>query len=105
MLIPGGILITVGAVCQVSMLFGNWSVTWPGFIFAVVVGLFEFYWFGSRNKWLLIPINILSVLSILFFTIFTLGSLFNTLILGQPILAVLLILVGVWIIFGRREHS
>jgi hypothetical protein len=104
LLIPGGILITAGAVCQVSMLFGNWGITWPGFIFAVVVGLFEFYWFGSRNRWLLIPINILAVLSILFFTIFTLGSLFNTLLLGQPVLAIILILIGVWIIIKRKEY-
>lgn len=105
LLIPGGILLTAGVVCQVSMLFGNWEVTWPGFILAPAIGLFEFYWFGTRNKWLLIPINILTVLSILFFTVFTLGSLFNSMILGQPILAILLILVGVWIVFGRKQHN
>jgi hypothetical protein len=104
-LIPGGILLTVGAVCQISMLFSNWSVTWPGFILAAAVGLFEFYWFGGRNKWLLIPINILTVLSILFFAVFSLGALFNSMILGQPILAILLILVGVWFVFGRTEHK
>jgi hypothetical protein len=76
-LVPGGIIFTAGLICQVSMLFDIWNIMWPGFIFAVAVGLFELYWFGGRNKWLLIPINILTVLSVLFFAIFTVGFIFG----------------------------
>src|SRR5690606_4996078 len=63
-LIPGGILIFAGIVCQFSMLFDAWELLWPGFIMAPAVGLFEFYWFGGRNKWLLIPIVTLTTLSL-----------------------------------------
>ena len=79
---------------------------WPGFILAVAVGLFEFYWFGSRNKWILIPINILAVLSMLFFVVFSIGSLIGTVIGGQPYLAIVLILVGASILLlGKKEPS
>lgn len=105
LLIPGGVLLTAGIVCQISMLFGNWEYTWPGFILAPAIGLFEFYWFGTRNKWLLIPINILTVLSLLFFTLFSIGSLFNTILFGQPVIAVVLILCGILMLFMRSKQS
>jgi hypothetical protein len=101
LLIPGGILFVTGVVCQISMLFDVWEYTWPGFIMAVAVGLFEFYWFSGRNKWLLIPINILGVISILFFSIFTAGALFNG--IGRPLVAVALIAVGVLLFFNKKK--
>ncbi|QGQ99391.1 hypothetical protein EHS13_33285 [Paenibacillus psychroresistens] len=101
LLIPGGILFVVGIVCQISMLFDVWEYTWPGFIMAVAVGLFEFYWFSGRNKWLLIPINILAVVSILFFSIFTAGALFNG--IGRPFVAVALIALGVVLFFNKKN--
>ncbi|MFC0211025.1 hypothetical protein ACFFK0_00955 [Paenibacillus chartarius] len=99
LLVPGGILLVSGVVCQIAMLFDLWSVMWPGFLFAVSVGLFELYWFGGRNRWLLIPINILLVLSLLFFALFSLGALWNGLSAGQPIIAVVLIAAGVLLFF------
>ncbi|XEC94747.1 hypothetical protein AB6A23_26255 [Paenibacillus tarimensis] len=104
LLIPGGILITSGIVCQIAMLMDNWVYMWPGFIFAVAVGLFEFYWFGGRNKWLMIPISILSVLSLLFFSVFSIGALFAG-IGGQPIVAVIIILAGAWLLVGRGKRK
>jgi hypothetical protein len=101
LLIPGGILFVTGVVCQISMLFDVWEYTWPGFIMAVAVGLFEFYWFSGRNKWLLIPINILGVISILFFSIFTAGALFNG--VGRPLVAVALIGLGVLLFFNKKK--
>ncbi|MBH5319783.1 hypothetical protein I6N90_18450 [Paenibacillus sp. GSMTC-2017] len=103
LLIPGGTLITVGIVCQISMLFNNWHVMWPGFILAPAVGLLEFYWFGNRNKWLLIPINILTVLSLLFFIVFSFGALFNTVLSEQPYFAVLLVVGGAAILLLRKK--
>jgi hypothetical protein len=100
-LIPGGILFVTGIVCQISMLFDVWEYTWPGFIMAVAVGLFEFYWFSGRNKWLLIPINILGVISILFFSIFTAGALFNG--IGRPLIAVALIGLGLLLFFNKKK--
>lgn len=101
-LIPGGILLTVGIVCQISMLFDLWEYMWPGFILAVAVGLFEFYLFGDRNKYLLIPINILTVLSMLFFIVFSVGTLFGH-IVAQPIIAIVMILIGLWALLGKKS--
>lgn len=104
LLIPGGILLTAGMVCQISMLFHSWSYMWPGFIMAVAVGLFEFYWLGSRNKWLLIPINILTVLSLLFFVIFSTGALLSH-FTGQPLVAIGILLVGALLLVGKKRES
>ncbi len=105
LLVPGGILITVGIVCQISMLFNNWEYTWPGFILAPAVGLFELYWFGPRHKGLLIPIAILTFMSALFFLLFTIGSLFSVTIFGQPVLAVALIAIGAFMLLAKRRSN
>lgn len=103
LLIPGGVLFTAGIVCQFAMLFDSWSYMWPGFILAAAIGLFEFYWFGGRNKWLLIPINILTVLSLLFFMVFSTGALLNN-ISGQPLIAAAILLVGALLLVGRKKE-
>ncbi len=105
LLVPGGILLTVGIVCQISMLFNNWEYTWPGFILAPAVGLFELYWFGPRHKALLIPVGILTFMSCLFFLLFTLGSLFSVTIFGQPILAIGLILAGAVMLLAKKRSD
>ncbi|MFD2614275.1 hypothetical protein [Paenibacillus gansuensis] len=105
LLVPGGILLTVGVVCQISMLFDNWEYTWPGFILAPAVGLLELYWFGGRNKYLLIPINILGAVSLVFFGIFSISTVINQLT-GQPFIAILMILVGgLALIGGGRKQE
>lgn len=104
LLIPGGILFTVGIVCQVSTLFDSWQYMWPGFIAAPAIGLFEFYWFAGRNKYLLIPINILAGLSVLFFAVFSLSSLYNQFIFGQPVLALIFIIIGVVLILKPKKQ-
>lgn len=104
-LIPGGTLLVTGIVCQIAMLFGNWEYMWPGFILAPAVGLFEFYWFGVRNKWLLIPINILSIISLLFFALFSLGSLFNQMVGGgKTVIAAALIVIGALVLFSKKKQ-
>ncbi|KIL37846.1 membrane protein [Gordoniibacillus kamchatkensis] len=107
LLIPGGILLVSGIVCQLAMLFDLWGVLWPGFLLAVAAGLFEFYWFGGRNRWLLIPINILFVLSLLFFALFSLGALWNSLFGSRPILAIVLIAAGALLFLssGRNKNT
>ncbi|WP_054956469.1 hypothetical protein, partial [Paenibacillus dakarensis] len=100
-LIPGGVLLIAGLTSQTAILLDSWETMWPGFILAAAAGLFEFYWFGSRNKWLLIPVNILSVLSLLFFAVFSIGPVLNYLSYVQPLIAILLVLGGVWLIAGR----
>ena len=103
LLIPGGVLLVAGIVCQISMWFDAWSFMWPGFLLAPAVGLLEFYVFDYRNKWLLIPISILTILSFMFFTIFSIGEIFNQIAVGQPIIAVGLIAIGAAILFIRKR--
>jgi hypothetical protein len=105
LLIPGGILLVGGAICQVSMLFDIWSYMWPGFPLAVAFGLLEFYWFGGRNRWMLVPVFILGSASLIFFTIFTLGTIFSFNFLGQTSAAIVLIVLGVAIMLSKKQKS
>jgi len=102
LLVPGGILLTVGIVCQCSMLWGLWGFMWPGFIMAPAVGLFELYIFGKRDKGLLIPISILTGMSLIFFsmTFNYLGRFAKFLIPAALIVAGLIILAK-----NRREPN
>ena len=104
LLVPGGILLVLGATFQINMLFGAWDVTWPLNIFAVAFGLFELYYFGNREKGLLIPIFILGGLSFIFFTTFSLNELFgySTRKVAIPLV---LIIIGFLVIFGGRRNG
>ncbi|QJC53275.1 hypothetical protein HGI30_17970 [Paenibacillus albicereus] len=105
LLIPGGILLGAGLVCQFAMLLDNWGSIWPGFILAVAFGLWEFYWFGSRNRWLLIPINILLVLSLLFGAVFSISALTSGLDSYYPYAALALILGGSFLLLSRKTSG
>lgn len=103
-LVPGGILLVLGAAFQINVLFGGWDIMWPVYIFSVAFGLFELYAFGTRDRGLLIPIGILSGLSIIFFISFSANKLlsFNTRPLAVP---VILIGAGLLVLFGGRGGS
>lgn len=103
LLIPGGILLVAGGVCQISMLFDIWEYTWPGFPLAVAFGLLEFYWFGGKNRWILLPVFILGSVSVIFFAIFTLGSIISLNIMGQSSLAIGLIVVGLIVMLTKKQ--
>ncbi len=100
-LVPGGILLVLGIVFQINMLFGGWSILWPVYIFSVAFGLMELYVFGSRERGLLIPIGILTGLSLVFFIAFSLNGLLS--VNTRPFaLPVVLILMGGIVLFGGR---
>lgn len=99
LLVPGGILLTMGITCQLSMLFGLWSYLWPGFILAVAVGLFELYLFGNREKGLLIPVFILGGLSLIFFAMMF-GRIW---ILRTYLIPAILIIGGIMIVTRNRK--
>jgi len=103
-LVPGGILTTVGLVCQLATLLDGWQFMWPGFILAPAVGLFELYWFGGRNKFLLIPINILTVTSLVFFAVFSIGTFLSKVSTSQPIIAIVVCLAGAFLLLGRKKE-
>lgn len=102
-LVPAGILLTIGITAQISMMFGLWHVMWPGFILAVAVGLFELYLFGNRDKGLLIPVAILGTVSLIFFDVFSLRMMlgFRS---GKIIISLVLILIGLSIILKNRSR-
>ncbi|WP_249435987.1 hypothetical protein [Paenibacillus sp. Marseille-Q4541] len=104
LLVPGGILLTAGLTCQIAIVTDSWITMWPGFILAVAVGLFELYWFGNRNKYILIPINILAALSFIFFIAFSIGSMLSHFSIVQPLLALLLICAGAYVLFRPKKQ-
>jgi hypothetical protein len=105
LLIPGGILLVAGVIFQISVLFDIWAYTWPGFPLAVAFGLFEFYWFGGRNKWLLVPIFVNASVSIVFFTLFTIGSILSFSFMGQSSAAIALVVVGLLVLLaGKKQY-
>lgn len=101
LLVPGGILLTVGIVCQCSELWGLWRFMWPGFILAPAVGLFELYYFGKREKGLLVPVGILTGISLIFFTM-ELNSLGR---FARYIIPVSLIAAGALILVKNRREG
>jgi len=101
-LVPGGILLTVGIVCQISQLYDLWHVLWPGFILAPAAGLFELYWFGGRNRWLLIPIYILTAFSLIFFFVFSFGWLLSFLA-ARPYIGILMAVIGALLLIKGRN--
>lgn len=103
-LVPGGILLGVGIVCQISHLFGIWHLLWPGFILSVSFGLFELYAYGGKKKGLLIPVFILGGLSFIFFFFVTFGGIFR-MGFGQYIIPIILIIIGISVIFKGNKKS
>ncbi|WJH35834.1 hypothetical protein MJA45_26605 [Paenibacillus aurantius] len=101
--IPGGILLVVAAVCQLSTLFDAWGTLWPGFPMAVAFGLLEFYLFGGRNKYILIPVFILGSISVIFFSIFSVGTLFQ-LHIGRVNAAILFLFIGAILLLDRKPR-
>lgn len=101
LLVPGGILLTIGIICQASMLWNLWGFLWPGFILAPAVGLFELYIFGNQEKGLLIPVGILSGLSLIFFTM-------NFRALGtfaRYLVPIILIIIGISILYKNKTQQ
>ena len=104
LLVPGGILTTIGFLFLFQT-FTNWifiKYTWPVFILSVAIGLSQLYIFSNRSKGLLIPIFILTGISLFFFAVMFFGGLLSWLNSGL-VVPVILILAGVVIILGRSR--
>lgn len=101
LLVPGGVLLTVGLLFLYCGLFGWWQMSylWPFFILAPAVGLFEMFLFGSRNPYLLIPVLVLTTVAMIFLGVNLLNSSFGGVAGG------VLILIGLLVIFGKRKSA
>lgn len=102
LLVPGGILTTIG-VLFIFETFTGWrfaGYTWPIYILAVAIGLFQLYLFGGRQKALLIPVGILTFIAAICFFGITFGNLIH--IIGKTIIVpIILLLIGVYILFKK----
>lgn len=105
-LVPGGILTTLGLLFFFETLT-RWNFseyTWPIYPLAVAVGLFQLYLFGERNRGLLVPVGILTAVSVISFISIIYGNLVD--FLGASIvIPVILILFGIWIIFNGIKKN
>jgi len=64
-LVPGGILTVLGILFYFES-FTYWSYseyTWPIYLLAVAIGLFQLYLFSGRNKGILVPVFILTTIA------------------------------------------
>ncbi len=97
-LVPAGILTVVSLVLLIGNWFG-WNLIrylWPFFLFAVAVGLYEYYVFGySRSRTIWTAAVVLAALSILLFFMTLLWS------WGAYLIALVLIAAGVWMVLRR----
>lgn len=100
LLIPGGILTIVG-ILFFFIVFTDYAylaILWPIFILAAAFGLFQFYIFGDRNGWFLLPIFALTSVGVIF--------LVKNLVSGNVFsifLGIFLIVIGCFVAFNKRR--
>ncbi|MGG6309899.1 hypothetical protein [Paenibacillus macerans] len=104
LLLPGAILVVYSIVFFIGII-GGWQTlkyTWPVFFLGIAIGLFEYDFFSpQRQGGFLIAALILGAISVILlgWTLFSLSIVY--------ILAVLLIIGGIWLIAtrGNRRRS
>ncbi len=95
-LVPGGILTVIGLLFCFEILT-RWdysNYTWPIYLLAVAFGLLQLYLYDHKDKGLLIPITILCFISLLFYVQLFISS--------SLLLAICLIIIGLYILFQKR---
>jgi drug/metabolite transporter (DMT)-like permease len=100
-LMPGSILLTIGILFHYTSTHGweTLSYLWPFFILAPAFGFYAMFIFGAREKGLLVPAGILTVIALFFFLQGTSRDL-------RLVWPAVLIALGVLLIYrGRRAHK
>lgn len=100
-LIPGGLLIVYGVLFMIATLWGYRTLhyLWPGFVLGIAAGLFEYHAAENSRPTGVFPValTLLALSIILFgFTLFTFNFLY--------LIAVLLIIGGVWLLAIRGRN-
>jgi hypothetical protein len=106
LLVPGGIVTTLGVLFFFET-FTHWrfaAYTWPVYILAVAIGLAQLYLFGIREKGLLIPVVILTLIAAVSFAFTIFGGILSWLNYSK-VVPVILILIGLYIIAGKGTRS
>lgn len=105
LLVPGGILTTLGCLfffeANTGWFFSEY--TWPVYILAPAIGLFQLYLFGGREKGLLIPVGILTTIAVVSFCSAVFGNIFSF-INSSLIWSVVLIVIGVMILLNKGDN-
>ena len=102
LLVPGGILITLGAVF-LAQTYTNWifaGYMWPFYVLAPAIGLFQLYLFGEHNRGLLIPVGVLTTVAVCGF----LGGVFHF-INSSMIWPIALIVAGIIVLTGKDNKQ
>lgn len=102
LLLPGGILTTVGCVFLIAVLFG-WDVIgelWPLFVLAPAVGFFQMYLFGGREVGLLIPAAILGAVGLIFLIV----NLISSEVLGTVFPIAMIIIGGILLLNSPKRR-
>ncbi|WP_102401483.1 LiaI-LiaF-like domain-containing protein [Haloimpatiens massiliensis] len=102
-LVPGGILTTIGFLFYFEI-FTDWrfaEYTWPIYILAVAIGLFQLYLATGRRTGLLIPILILTTTAVISFLSMIFSNIF-TWIDSDLILPIIFIILGIYIIVKKK---
>lgn len=104
LLVPGGILTIIGLlfVFETATRWNFSRYTWPIYILAPAIGLFQLYIFGERDRGLLIPVGVLTIIAVISFISISFGNIFvwlNTSI----ILPIGLVAIGLYIIFSKEK--
>lgn len=100
LLVPGGIFITISVIFLTCVTLGwHWmGKLWPLFVLAPAVGFSQLYLFGERERGLLIPVGILSIVGLTFFA--------NNLgyhRIWKIFIPLCMIIIGISLLFKRRK--
>lgn len=105
-LVPGGVLTTLGVLFLFEVAT-DWvfsAYTWPVYLFAVSVGLFQLYLFGGRPKGLLIAGSIVGGVGVFSLAII-IFEVFVSAVDIAVVIPLVLIAAGLLFIFGRRRGT
>lgn len=106
LLVPGGILTTIGLLFLFETYTG-WrysAYTWPVYVLAVAIGLFQLYWFGGKQKGLLIPVGILTLVAVCSILTMISRTFFRWVDYSYAI-SVIFILLGIYLLIRNRKKS
>jgi hypothetical protein len=106
-LMPGSVMLTIGLLFHYTSTHGweTLSYLWPFFILAPAFGFYAMFIFGTREKGLLVPAGILTVIALFFFLQGTSSSLRLVWPAVLIILGVLLVYRGLQVRRDREERD
>ncbi|MBP3887255.1 MAG: hypothetical protein J6F30_06335 [Cellulosilyticum sp.] len=105
-LVPGGILTTIGVLTLIESntfpMIGNYIDSL--YIMAPAVGLFQLYVHDKRDKGLLIPVVILTLIALMDFISEIVGDIFSF-IDASIVWPIILVIIGVSLLRGRSQET